>query len=246
MAQRSTARVLYIHGLESGPWGAKAMALKKHFKNVKSVDMEVSLWRLNRRNSLARCMLVSMSATIVATGTITTALTYAQPSLAISTIGGLTTLFFMARYHALPRAVERMLNSATSIQTKAIASFKPDLIVGSSFGGAVACHLIAQQRWSGPTLLLAPAYLQILNRARRELCDTSMQALKRYSDQSNVLIVHSDNDTTVPPADAVALHRMLGSSSQLKALAYDDHRLKEYGKSGSIVDDCNFLLEQVR
>ena len=42
-------------------------------------------------------------------------------------------------------------------QARELERFQPDVLVGSSFGGAVALALLQQQRWSGPTLLLAPA-----------------------------------------------------------------------------------------
>ena len=37
-------------------------------------------------------------------------------------------------------------------------SFRPDVMVGSSFGGAVVLELIQRGIWSGPALLLCPAH----------------------------------------------------------------------------------------
>jgi hypothetical protein len=40
----------------------------------------------------------------------------------------------------------------------ASSTFQPDIVVGSSWGGAVALELVAKGSWTGPTLLLAPAH----------------------------------------------------------------------------------------
>jgi hypothetical protein len=42
-AGKQPYRILYMHGLESGAWGNKAMLLKKSFRTVKSVDMKVDI-----------------------------------------------------------------------------------------------------------------------------------------------------------------------------------------------------------
>jgi len=46
---------------------------------------------------------------------------------------------------------------ALATQAAALAEFRPDVLVGSSFGGAVAVALLQRGLWRGPTLLLAPA-----------------------------------------------------------------------------------------
>ena len=50
---------------------------------------------------------------------------------------------------------------SVAVQSKAIQSFSPEVIVGSSWGGAVAVELIRRGIWRGPTLLLAPAYYKV-------------------------------------------------------------------------------------
>jgi len=46
------------------------------------------------------------------------------------------------------------------IQAGVLESFRPEVLVGSSFGGAVAVALLQSGRWLGPTLLLAQAALR--------------------------------------------------------------------------------------
>ena len=40
------------------------------------------------------------------------------------------------------------------LQREALRSFKPDVIVGSSFGGGLCLDLIGRGDWTGPAVLL--------------------------------------------------------------------------------------------
>jgi hypothetical protein len=56
--------------------------------------------------------------------------------------------------------------ACVEVQTDALATFRPDLLVGSSFGAAVAVELLQRGLWRGATLLLAQAALRRGARAR--------------------------------------------------------------------------------
>jgi hypothetical protein len=97
-------------------------------------------------------------------------------------------------------------------QEAAIRRFRPDVVVGSSFGGAVAVALLQRGLWRGPTLLLAQA--AALQGLRPEL-PTGVR----------VWLVHGAHDDVVPPAASRTLART-GSPSLVRLLEIDDdHRL---------------------
>jgi hypothetical protein len=50
--------------------------------------------------------------------------------------------------------------ACVAVQADALARFRPDVLVGSSFGAAVAVALMQRGLWRGPTLLLAQAALR--------------------------------------------------------------------------------------
>ncbi|UJR17835.1 hypothetical protein I4U23_004734 [Adineta vaga] len=75
----------------------------------------------------------------------------------------------------------------------AIYHFKPDIIVGNSFGGFIAMLLLQTRVWNGHTILLAPA-TGVLFKKRLWLPE---------NDRKNIVIVAGKNDTTVP-FDALA------------------------------------------
>lgn len=56
--------------------------------------------------------------------------------------------------------------ASVDAQSAALHDFRPDVLVGSSFGGAVAVALLRRELWRGPTLLLAQAALHYDPRAR--------------------------------------------------------------------------------
>jgi len=79
-----------------------------------------------------------------------------------------------------------------ALRAAAEAGTSPDVLVGSSFGGAIAVTLLAQGEWRGPTLLLAPA-------AHR------LGVPNQLPEGVFVTIVHGVEDELIPLADSRAL-----------------------------------------
>lgn len=104
----------------------------------------------------------------------------------------------------------------------AIESFRPDVVVGSSFGGAVAVALLQRGAWRGPTLLLAPAPVQL-------------GVEPRLPADVPVWIVHGTEDDVVPIASSLILARS-GSPERVRLHeVHDDHRLTATVASGRLV-----------
>jgi pimeloyl-ACP methyl ester carboxylesterase len=98
----------------------------------------------------------------------------------------------------------------------AIYHFKPDIIVGSSFGGFIAMFLLQTQVWNGNTVLLAPA--------------TGLLFKKRLwlpkGDRKNIVIVAGRNDTTVP-LDGLAKLQQSSLDNIRFLVVEDDHQLNK-------------------
>jgi fermentation-respiration switch protein FrsA (DUF1100 family) len=128
--------------------------------------------------------------------------------------GGALAAAPLARAQLMRRVVRR----SVGVQRRALAARRIDVVVGSSFGGAVALWLLANGAWSGPTVLLCPAHQLV---ARR--CGWPPPTLASLPiDSSRVVVVHGRADTTVPVAHSHAL--VEGSRARL-VLVDDDHRL---------------------
>jgi hypothetical protein len=103
-----------------------------------------------------------------------------------------------------------------------IESFRPDVVVGSSFGGAVAVALLQRGEWRGPTLLLAPA-------------PAELGVPLRLPEDVTVWIVHGTRDDVVPIAGSLMLARS-GSPERVRLFEVrDDHRLSATVASGRLV-----------
>ena len=105
-------RVLFLHGLNSGQWGAKSIALIARGHDVLTPELP---------------------------GDWTTA------------VGAKIPFLFSGRR-------ERDWHNALRIAEESYEAFEPDVIVGSSRGGAVAMALIQNQKTQVPHLLVAPAW----------------------------------------------------------------------------------------
>jgi len=98
--------------------------------------------------------------------------------------------------------------ACVALQAEVAERFRPDVLVGSSFGGAVAVALLQRGLWRGPTLLLAQA-------ARSLGLDLWLP------EGVTVWIVHGSRDDLVPPEESRALART-GSPGRVRLLEVDD------------------------
>ena len=110
-----------------------------------------------------------------------------------------------------------------ALQRAALGAFRPDVLVGSSFGGAVAVALLNQGDWLGPTVLLAQAALRI-------------DPDQRLPEGVPVWLVHGSHDTVIEPEDSRRLAET-GSPELVRLIEVeDDHSLSALVESGQLVE----------
>ncbi|MCX8071924.1 MAG: hypothetical protein N3C12_05680 [Candidatus Binatia bacterium] len=114
------------------------------------------------------------------------------------------------------------------LHQKVLAEFQPDVLVGSSFGGAVAVALLHRKAWSGPTMLLAPAVFHY--------------DVPRFLPPGvPVWIVHGTRDTVVAIDDSRTLART-GTAELVHLIEVDDdHALSATVAKSELVS----LIEQL-
>jgi len=115
------------------------------------------------------------------------------------------------------------LAGAIEIQRASIAAWRPDVVVGSSFGGAIAVALLGRGHWRGPTLLLAQAA------AKLGVHDPLPPGVP-------VTIVHGVQDAIVPLEDSRVLAKT-GTPGLVELIEVDDeHRLSTLVSSGRLAE----------
>jgi hypothetical protein len=108
-------------------------------------------------------------------------------------------------------------------QQRTLEEFRPDVIVASSFGGAVAVALLQREMWRGPTLLLAQAALRL-----EQPCELPLGVV--------IWLVHGNRDEIIDPEDSRRL-ASCGSPNLVRLIEVDDdHRLKTSVLDGSLVN----------
>mmetsp|Transcript_38085 Transcript_38085/g.89197 ORF Transcript_38085/g.89197 Transcript_38085/m.89197 type:complete len:263 (-) Transcript_38085:90-878(-) len=138
-------RVLFAHGLESGQLGSKAHYMREHF-DMEVPDMAMSAYNPLKRNSPSRAVL---ALGLGVAGCAVFAPTNIFVGCSLLSVGAVVPLTRWRLRRALKRCAE--------MHREAVISFKPDVVVGSSWGGAVVLKCLEEGYWNGPTVVLAPA-----------------------------------------------------------------------------------------
>ena len=131
---------------------------------------------------------------------------------------------FDAHFDALTPAMDTQdFAGCVEVQREAIESFRPDVLVGSSFGGAVAVALLAAGAWRGPTLLLAQAAIHY-------------DAAATLPPDVTVWLAHGTRDELVPVAHSRQL-AATGTPDRIRLLEMDDdHPLHASVENGDLLD----------
>lgn len=141
---------------------------------------------------------------------------------------------FARHFTALTPAMDTGdFEACVELHRRALATFEPDILVGSSFGGAVAVALLQRGLWRGPTLLLAQAALQVGLPAR-------------LPDGAHVWLVHGVHDELIDIEDS---RRLAGSGTPgLVRLieVEDDHRLPQMVRREELVSLVRALVTAAR
>jgi pimeloyl-ACP methyl ester carboxylesterase len=197
-------RVLFVHGLESGPRGTKSRALEAAGFTVVAGQMPCG------RKAIARDPVVIG---VFALG-LATLVFGAVARGASGFVIAVVTLFVLQRF-VRSALMRRVFRRSVAVQVALLKANQVDVVVGSSFGGAVALELLISGAWKGPTVLLCPAHRLVAGRGW-----TPTPVLP--ADAQHVLVVHGRQDETVPLEHSRSLVR--NTSARLLEVD-DDHRL---------------------
>ena len=121
--------------------------------------------------------------------------------------------------------------ACVQLQAQVLEEFQPDLLIGSSFGGAVVVSLLERGLWRGKTLLLAQASRMYLSQPR-------LPANFRIS------LLHGTDDEIVDIADSRAL-AATGTPGYVELIEVDDdHQLSRSVQSGALIELARRIAAQ--
>ena len=219
-------KLLFIHGLEGHPNGAKVRMLRAQGFEVRAEDMQMSLMRFGKRNSALRNALrlpeVRFFAAVFVLALVLCVALDASPFLFAAVLA--SPLWLALRRRALVRGgLAKSFDVCVEVQRRALREDAPDILVGSSWGGAVAAELLVRGDWTGPTVLLAPAIERVDFWARRGTLARTTEALRRIAAAVPLVVFHDPSDEVVPYADSARLTK--DSPIELRSVDAGGHRL---------------------
>ncbi len=236
-------RVLFIHGLEGHPNGTKVKLLRAQYFDVYAADMHMSIWDFKKRNAVIR-HLIRLDETRVAVGAGLLGLVlgpHAGRWGKVAGLGGLG-LWSLGRHRALfAKALAQSFEACVQIQIEAVQQAQPDVVVGSSWGGAVAAELLIRGAWKGPTILLAPALEKVCTMTERRELSLKQEQLRKCASDSPILIFHDPSDEVIPHAHSLRLAE--GSDIELRLVEAGGHRLLDLLERGELSQAIQHLYK---
>ena len=114
-------------------------------------------------------------------------------------------------------------------RARAAITAETQVIVGSSFGGAVLTHLIAEGSWHGPCLFIASAGIKLVGHVD---CPPS----------APIIFLHGRHDTIIPIDHSRQVAHASGPNVQLWEIG-DDHFMRSITTNGTLRAAVDLLLE---
>jgi alpha-beta hydrolase superfamily lysophospholipase len=122
-----------------------------------------------------------------------------------------------------PAMDTRDFEASLEVQAETLREFRPDVLVGSSFGAALAVALLERGVWRGPTLLLAQAAVRMLENPR-------------LPEGVVVWLVHGTRDELIDVEESRALARS-GTPELVRLIEVeDDHPLRACVADGRLIE----------
>ena len=121
--------------------------------------------------------------------------------------------------------IDQAIKESLSDVTDAVRYMQPDIIVGSSLGGALLLKLYASGQYSGPGVFLAPAIPNLIS-------DTEVAKAHSQLQENTTSWVLGELDTIVPNRPNIRLARLVGGN--IIVTPNDTHRLEISRESGII------------
>ena len=161
----ATPKVLYLHGFEEDDASPKPQALITDAKLVTTVPA-LNIY-LTKPNSPLVSLLAAPLFLMAAVGSVAAAVAMRQLTGGGWALGGAAGLVcflvvgYVNRSALLAQAVGISYDKSVAVARAALRKCEPDVVVGFSWGGAIAIELARSGEWNGPTVLLAPAHKKL-------------------------------------------------------------------------------------
>ena len=226
-------RVLFLPALDGSVKGACASYLRQHFHYVHIVNLKSSMYNVLHENCYIKRLFTS---TECISYLIVLCFSLLLWSWGYSYVPGFILFpssFFLWRDwpHIVSRTWYQMVTTCIHTAQEDINDFRPTVVAGARFGGAVAIFCLLEKRYVKPTVLLAPMH-GFLNRAMV----FDWHGGRTLPDNAKLVIAHGTKDARVKLEDSQKLAQDK-TRCKLHVIENENHRLRslvgQYNKGNS-------------
>jgi hypothetical protein len=148
-------------------------------------------------------------------------------------LGIIILVMLIFRGEIMTAAVDRSVAASYAIAKHALASHKPDVVVGYDWGGGLVFNLLREGVWDGPTVMAAPTNTMLFYKQSERNPEMWHLQLKR---PQQVLCVHAEDDEINAFATAKLMYE--ANKFTIEPVSWPRHDLMILSKEGRLANMC--------
>ncbi len=224
-------KVLFLPSFNESPKGTTVAYLQEKYRHVQVVNLNASMYNVMHEHCYLKVLLQSIECiTYMSVLLLSSFWIYYFDSYYIPGFVTFPASFFIWREwpNLQSKVWYQMVTKCIELTRNEIAAFKPTVVVGAGYGGAIAVFCLLENHYIKPTVLLAPMHAE-LNR----LMVFDWHGSRKLPLNAKIVIAHGTKDMQVHINDSKNLAKDK-KRCELHVLKNENHRMRTLVGKGKV------------